>query len=181
MARSLNTTKRIRSANEVTRRLEAGNGKIKGLKLFASVDDRVLIPVEVVGINFFGHTSYTNGVHVTVKPEGGHGTLVVNPLNLIDNTPAAIDLYERKTKASDMVATFKRFDNDRKRRAAVIELRGTLTEKQKKEFDATAEDEFGKDTDMVKAINKASGEYQLCRIYGKLVEIFLAVGTDEYT
>lgn len=171
----------ITSGNAVTRKLEKGNGSVKGIKLLAAVDDVALIPVEVTGIAFSGG-GYRHGVHVIVKPLGGHGFLTVSPLSLIDDTDAAKDLFRRKSDCALAIRLFGETKCDRQRRTKLLNLRSQLTDTQKAAFDATAEDRFGKGADMVKSIGKASGEYELNRLYSACANIYFDLtGDDEFS
>jgi len=164
----------ITSGNAVTRKLEKGNGSVKGLRLLAAVDDVALIPVEVTGIAFSGG-GYHDGVHVIVKPIGGHGSLTVAPLSLIDDTDDAKDLFRRKSDCALAIRLFGETKCDRQRRTKLLDMRSQLTEKQKSVFDATAEDRFGKGADMVKSIGKTSGDYELKHLFTVCANIYFGL------
>lgn len=164
----------IASGNAVTRKLEKGNGSVKGLRLMAAVDDVALIPVEVVGVAFSGG-SYRSGVHVKVVPIGGHGMLTLDPLSLIDDTDSARDLFRRKAECAATIRLFGETKCDRQRRTKLLDLRAQLTESQKLRFDATAEDRFGKGADMVKNISKCNGEYELRKLFTTCANIYFGL------
>ncbi len=172
-------SKRIASKNEVTRRLSKGNGNIKGLKMCAAVDDRALIPVEVVGVTFLETNNYQCGVNVAVKPIGGYGELVVSPTSLIDDTPESHDLFRRKCQAQQRHSELKEAKSDRERRSLVLAMRANMTTEQKVKFDALAEDFFGKDADMVKSIAKASGDWSLSNVGQRAAKILFDVDDVE--
>ncbi len=171
---------KINNTNEVTRRLSQGRGNIKGIKLCASVDDVALIPVEVLGVSFAGGNR--TGVMIHVAPIGGHGRLTMDPQSLIDDTEKARDLFRRKSECSEAYQEYRSVRNDRERRARLLDLREKLSPKDKATFDAMAEDQFGKGVDMVKAIGKASGEYQLNQLYQKCVKLSFKIDDEtDYT
>ncbi len=164
--------------NEVIRRLKAGNGKISGLQMLAAVDDLAMIPVEVVGIDYFSTKSgYQSGISVHVKPVGGHGSLWIAPGELIDNKPEAIDLFERKCKASAASRAVTGANSDRVRRGLILDIREKMSPKQKAEFAEKLPDRAGEAAkeDVVKAINKMNGEWELRRVGELAAKILYSV------
>lgn len=179
MART--TRGKVQVLNEVMRRLMKGNGSIKGLKMLVAVDDVALCPVEVVGITYSAMGGYGNGINVTVKPVGGSGEMIVPPLSLVDDTPAGRDLFDRKAKAQAIIGKFGAAKSDRQRRDYILQARDQMTPAQKKVFDATAPDHFGEGAEMVKSVNKATGEYALRRVFEKAAKLLYGVeDVDQY-
>lgn len=161
--------------------MSKGSGNIKGIKLCASVDDCALIPVEVIGVAFSGG-GYRTGVHVTVRPIGGHGELTMDPLSLIDDTDAARDLFRRKSEAATACRLYGDVKSDRERKTKLLDMRESLTAEQKKIFDEAAEDRFGKGADMVKSIGKASGDWELRHLFQRCVKIkFDVLDAEDYS
>lgn len=155
--------------NEIIRRLKAGNGKVAGLKMIAAVDDVALMPVEVIGIDYFSGSEYHGrslGISIHVKPIGGHGSIWIAPGELIDNTPDAIDLFDRKGKAAAAFRAVCNARSDRERRSLVLDMREKMNAEQRKVFAERLPDRIGESVkeDVVKAINKLSGEYEFKRI-----------------
>lgn len=154
---------RLKSRNALVAKLEAGNAKVAGMRLLLPVEDMMLVPVEVVGITF--GSDYRGGMLLKVTPVGGSGEYAADAMVLVDDTPAARDLYARKSSAKDAYDDFRRAgDSDRKRRDWVLRCRDRMTPAQRKRFDATATNHFGEGVDMVKGIQKSQGEWDLKRI-----------------
>lgn len=169
--------------NEIVRRLKAGNGKIAGLKCFAAVDDVALMPVDVIGIDFF-HAAYSGRqIMVEVKPVGGHGSIYVSPAELLDDNPAAIEMFDRKNKAAKEAKAVKDAMSDRERRSLMIDMRMRMTAAQKKKFDESLPDLIGQKaaTDAVKAINQISGEYEAASVAKLAVTVLYSLeDVDEF-
>lgn len=157
-----NVRAKVKSRNAVTARLEGGNAKVAGMRLLLPVEDRLLVPVEVVGLTF--NANYRGGMLLKVTPVGGCGEYPADATDLIDDTPAARTLYLSKSQAQAAFDDFMRLRSDRERRDWILRKRDAMTPAQRKRFDASAENHFGKGVDMVKGVGKAQGEYDLKRI-----------------
>jgi len=153
---ALNARSRARLSNAVVRKLEAGNGGVKGMRLLVPIEDEALVPVVVIGIAFGRYTS--DGVAVLVKPIGGSGTLSVSATELLDDTPKARAEYAAKSAAAEYARHNipKESASDKTWRAAVMHERGAMTEAQRKRFDATAPKRFQEGVEMVEGIKSAT-------------------------
>jgi hypothetical protein len=154
----------------VVRKLEAGNGSIHGMKCLMPVEGEALVPVTVIGVSFHGFAR--NGVAVLVKPVGGYGSLSVGATELLDDTNAARDLYTAKALAAEYLRNHTPRDGatDKQWRAAVCQERAAMTDKQRKEFDATAPKRFRDKQDMLAGIKEASS-YTLKELFREAVAI----------
>ena len=163
--------------NAVVRKLEAGNGGIKGMLLLMPVNEEALVPVKVIGISFAGYAR--NGVAVLVEPVGGYGSLSVAATELLDNTQAARDLYTAKAKAAEYARNHTPRDGatDKQWREAVCRERANMTDKQRTAFDATAPKRFRDGQDMLKGIKEASS-YTLKALFQEAVGI--RFGVNDY-
>lgn len=159
---------RVGSKNALMKRLEAGNAKVAGMRLLLPVEDSLLVPVEVVGITF--GSGYRGGMLLKVSPVGGVGEYSADATALVDDTPAARDLYRRKSEAKGAYDDYQRGRSDRERRDWILRRRESMTAAQRKRFDATAGDHFGNGADMVKGITKAQGEYDLKRLAERAIQ-----------
>lgn len=159
-----------RLSNAVVRKLEAGNGSVKGMKILVPVEGEALFPVEVVGIAF-GRCG-SDGVTVLVKPIGGIGTLSVNATELLDNTETSRTEYAAKAKAAEYLRsnTPKDSASDKNWRAATMQERSLMTEKQRTRFDGLAPRHFREKVDMVDGIKGAAG-WELKRIFPMAVRV----------
>ena len=157
-----------RVRNSVVQRLAAGDGSIAGMKVCVPIEDRCLMAVEVVGIDFAGFAK--NGVAVLVKPIRGFGTLSVPAVSLVDQTREAMALYQQKSEAAQYLAknTPKDSSGDKVWREAVVYVRSRMKEAQRKRFDATAPMFFREGTDMMAGI-KSESSYTLKRVYEEAV------------
>jgi hypothetical protein len=157
-----------RQRNAVVLRLEAGDGSIAGMKMFVPIEERCLVAVEVIGIDFRGFAN--NGVVVLAKPIRGHGTLSVSAMLLVDCTKEAIALYERKSKAAQYLAknTLKESSSDKTWRDAVVHVRSSMSAEQRKRFDSTAPRFFREGVDMLAGIKQHSS-YTLKQVYEEAV------------
>ena len=170
---------KLKSRNALVARLEAGNAKVAGMRLLLPVDDRLLVPVEVVGVTF--GSGYRGGMLLKVAPVGGVGETAVDAMDLIDDAPKARGLYLRKSQAKDAFDDFQRGRSDRERRDWILRRRESMTAAQRKRFDEASGDHFGEKVDMVKGITKAQGEYDLRRIAERAIrEAFDLDRNDDY-
>lgn len=169
---------RVKSRNALMARLEAGNAKVAGMRLLLPVEDRLLVPVEVVGITF--GSGYRGGMLLKVAPVGGVGEYAAEATALVDDTPATRELYLRKSLAKDAYEEYQRGRSDRERRDWILRQREKMTAVQRKRFDATAGDHFGNGADMVKGVTKSQGEYDLRRLAERAIQhaFDLDDGTD---
>lgn len=158
------------NTNAVVRKLEAGNGSIKGMECLMPIDNEALVPVIVIGISFHGYAR--NGVAVLVQPIGGYGSLSVGATELLDDTKAARDLYIAKAKAAEYARNHTPRDSatDKQWREAVCRERASMTDAQRKKFDATATKRFRESVDMLAGIKEASS-YTLKDLFSSAVAI----------
>jgi hypothetical protein len=170
MARSQTHHKVSRNSNAVVRKLESGNGNIKGMTCLLPLENEALVPVKVIGISFHGYAS--NGVAVLVSPDGGYGSLSVGATELLDDTPAARALYTAKAKAANYLRDHQPRDGatDKQWREAVCRERASMTDAQRKAFDATAPKRFRENVDMLAGIKEASN-YTLKDLFVSAVAI----------
>jgi hypothetical protein len=166
-----------RNANAVVRKLESGNGNIKGMACLLPLENEALIPVTVIGISFHGYAS--NGVAVLVSPVGGYGTLSVGATELLDDTQAARDLYTARAKAAEYARNHTPRDGatDKQWREAVCRERASMTDTQRTAFDATAPKRFRGGQDMLAGIKEASS-YTLKCLFSSAVVIRFGVDED---
>jgi len=159
-----------RLSNAVVRKLEAGNGSVKGMKLLVPVENEALFPVEVVGIGFGRYGP--DGVVVLVKPIAGSGTLAVNATELLDDTKQARAEYAAKSQAAEYLRANrpKESASDKTWRAAVMHERGLMPDQQRKRFDATASQRFREGSEMVASIKTATA-WELKEVYTTAVTI----------
>jgi hypothetical protein len=165
-----------RLQNEVVRRLESGNGNVKGLKLLVPVEDSALVPVTVVGISF--GTYAKDGVAVLVKPVGGSGSMSVAATELIDDSKAAREDYRRRGEAAEYLRdnTPKDSASDKVWRSAVSGERALMSDAQRKAFDELAPKWFREKQTMIDGIKQANS-WDLKRILPAAVAI--RFGVDE--
>jgi len=158
------------NTNAVVKKLEAGNGNIKGMSLLMPIEGESLVPVKVIGISFAGYAR--NGVAVLVEPVGGYGSLSVGATELLDDTKAARDLYTAKATAAEYARNHTPRDGatDKQWREAVCRERASMTDVQRKEFDATAPKRFRENVDMMKGIKEASS-WTLKELFASAVSI----------
>lgn len=158
------------NTNAVVRKMESGNCNIKGVSCLLPLENEALVPVTVIGVSFHGYAR--NGVAVLVKPVGGYGSLSVEATELLDDTKAARDLYTAKAKAAEYLRNHTPKDSatDRQWREAVCRERANMTDKQRKEFDATAPRRFRDKQDMLGGIKEASS-YTLKALFRDAVTI----------
>ena len=147
---------KARLANALVKKLEAGNGNIKNMRLLLPIEEEALIPVVVTGISF--HDFARDGIAVLVCPVGGHGSLSVSATELLDDNEHAKKLYNALGNAAQYLRNHqpKDSDSDKYWREAIIRERANMTEKQRKAFDAEAPRLFRENTDMLKGIKEAS-------------------------
>lgn len=152
--------------NAVIARLKSGKGNVAGLEMLVAVDGRALVPVAVTGLDFYAKGDSSRSVSVRVVPIGGHGHLWVAPGELLDNKPESIALHNRKCDANDRFRKVSNSNSDRQRRTELLNIRGEMTEAQKKEFAQLLADRLGDKAaaDPVAAINKMTGEYEFKRV-----------------
>lgn len=162
--------------NALVRKLETGNGNIKGMKLLVVVEEEALVPIRVLGISFGRATC--DGVAVLVKPVNGYGTLSVAATELLDDTKAARDRYAAKSKAAQYLRKFtpKESASDKTWRVATLQERAALSEKQRVRFDELAPKHFREKLDMVDGIKTATA-WELKKLFVKAVQI--RFGADE--
>lgn len=162
------------NTNAVVKKLEAGNGNINGMECLMPVDGEALVRVKVIGISFAGYAR--NGVAVLVEPVGGFGSLSVGATELLDDTKAARDLYTAKAKAAEYARNHTPRDGatDKQWREAVCRERASMTDSQRKEFDATAPKRFRDKHDMLAGIKEASS-YTLKDLFRSAVSIRFGV------
>ena len=161
-------------SNAMVRKLESGNGNIKGMPLLLPIDRECLVPVTVLGVSFHGYAR--NGVAVLVSPNGGYGTLSVSATELLDDTVEARKLYTAKAAAAEYLRNHQPKDSatDRQMREAVCRERASMTDAQREAFDAMAPKRFRADADMLKGIKEASS-YMLKDLFRDAVNIRFGV------
>jgi hypothetical protein len=144
------------------------------------VDGRALVPVVVTGLDFYAKGDSSRSVSVRIEPVGGHGHLWVAPGELIDNTPTAIALHNRKCEANDRYRKVANSRSDRERRTELLNIRGEMTADQKKEFASGLADRLGDraTADSVAAINKMTGEYEFNRTAELAVRLLYGLDDD---
>jgi hypothetical protein len=152
--------------NAVIARLKSGKGNVSGLKMLVAVDDVALVPVEVTGLDFYARADSGRSVSVRVAPIGGHGHIWVAPGELIDNTPEAIAFHDRKCEAHERYRKVANSRSDKQRRTELLNIRGEMSEDQKKQFAVLLADRIGDkaSADPVAAINRMNGEYEFKRV-----------------
>jgi hypothetical protein len=165
--------------NAVIARLKSGKGNVAGLKMLVAVDGLALFPVTVTGLDFYARQDHGRSVSVRVEPVGGHGHIWVAPGELLDDTPTAIALHDRKCEANDRYRMVASSNSDRQRRTELLNIRGEMTAKQKEEFAVLLADRLGDKAtaDPVAAINRMCGDYEFRRVAELAVR--LRYGLDE--
>ena len=158
--------------NKVCSKLEKGNGSISGMKMLYPLENRCLIEVTVVGIDFDGWSR--RGVTVEIRPVHGVGDLCVEAQELIDNTQKAKDLYFRKSKATHFAEDNKLSTNsDKNWRALVTRQRANLTTTERAKFDKLVEKRL-----VDKKIAKAS-EWELRQVWNDLITVKFRLDEDD--
>lgn len=165
-------------SNALVKKLEAGNGSVKNMKLLLPVDGEALIPVVVVGIAFHGYAH--NGVAVLVRPVGGHGALSVNAVSLMDDTAEARRRYTALSEAAEYRRnnTLKESASDKAWREAVVRERAAMTDAQRKLFDSSAKKHFRADVEMLTGIKEASS-WTLKEVFKYAVAVRFGVDAAE--
>jgi len=158
--------------NKVCSKLEKGNGSIKGMKILYPLENRCLIEVTVVGIDF--SCSGYNSVSVTIEPAFGVGSLVVDATSLIDDRKIARELYFRKNEATCFAKVNQLSTNsDKNWRALVSRHRAKLEEGQIKKFDKLVVKRL-----VDKTIAKAS-EWELKEVWNDLITVKFNLDEDD--
>ena len=101
-------------------------------------------------------------------------------MRLLDDTPAGRALHKTRCEAHDRYRRVANSNSDRTRRTELLNIRGEMTEPQKKEFATLLADRVGDKaaTDPVKAINGMSGEWEFKRVAELAVKVRYGLGQE---
>lgn len=128
-------TKKRWTFNAVCRKLEAGNGSIKGMKMLYPVET-ALVEVQVIGISFNGHYG-RHGVAIQIKPMHGAGFIICDATALVDDNERSRDLYFRRSEAAQFFRDNQPTnENEKNWQKAIICIRGNLDKARQDRFDS---------------------------------------------